>query len=452
MIVPFRPALAILVVTVALAASAAADGLRLDEHGGPVRGLAFAPDGGHLLSASFDYSVLLWDARAGTVETTLLGHEAAVNAVAWLPNGRAASVGDDGALVLWRPEDGSALARVDAHKGRAVALAVAPDGARIVTGGWDGTVAVWDAAGAPQEAIPAGANVNAVAFGQDGALFAAGHDGVVRIWRSADGVQLGTLEGHGFPVNALAVAPDGRTLASASTDETVRLWDLATGETRATLYGHEGPVLALAFAPDGQTLASGGADGRTVLWQTADGARIGAAAGHAGPVFALAFAPDGRTLASGGADGTIVLLAADELATASDTWPPRTRGRPAGSAAMADVPADLADGAELFATCGACHDFDPGPSRKAGPTLHGLFGREAGGADGYPYSRALRESGIVWTEATIGALFAQGPDAYTPGSKMPLQIMPDAADRAALIAFLRWAADPARAAPEGASR
>jgi cytochrome c len=71
-----------------------------------------------------------------------------------------------------------------------------------------------------------------------------------------------------------------------------------------------------------------------------------------------------------------------------------------------------------------------------------LFGRRAGTVAGYPYSPALRNSAIVWTEQTVDRLFALGPHIVTPGSKMPLQRMADPSERAALIAYLRRQTKP----------
>ena len=75
--------------------------------------------------------------------------------------------------------------------------------------------------------------------------------------------------------------------------------------------------------------------------------------------------------------------------------------------------------------------------RRAGPTLFQVFERKAGTVTGYPYSDALVGADIVWNEQTIDALFTVGPDVVTPGSKMPLQRIPDSANRRDLIDYLK---------------
>lgn len=112
------------------------------------------------------------------------------------------------------------------------------------------------------------------------------------------------LAGHGGPVRALAVAPDGATLASAGFDQAVILWDLGARRARAVARWHQGAVNALVLLPDGH-LASAGEDGRIALWPPGLGGPAPALVleGHAAPVAALAAAPDGR-LGSAGWDGT----------------------------------------------------------------------------------------------------------------------------------------------------
>jgi cytochrome c len=94
---------------------------------------------------------------------------------------------------------------------------------------------------------------------------------------------------------------------------------------------------------------------------------------------------------------------------------------------------------QFMRKCSICHALTPPPSRKAGPTLYGLFGRQAGTVPGYPYSDILDGSGIVWNDTTIDALFDLGPDHFIPGSKMPMQRITAEADRQDMINYLRRA-------------
>src|SRR5207302_66946 len=80
-----------------------------------------------------------------------------------------------------------------------------------------------------------------------------------------------TLTGHTETVNAVAIAPDGTWLATASDDKTARTWDAATGQQRATLTGHTGRVSAVAIAPDGTWLATPSSGQTARTWDAATG-------------------------------------------------------------------------------------------------------------------------------------------------------------------------------------
>src|SRR5262245_19341509 len=85
---------------------------------------------------------------------------------------------------------------------------------------------------------------------------------------------------HEGAVTAVALAPDGRSLASGGDDEVVCVLDVASGRERHQLNGHRGRVAALAFAPDGKVLASGGRDGSVCLWDPHRGKLLRCCEGH----------------------------------------------------------------------------------------------------------------------------------------------------------------------------
>ena len=96
-------------------------------------------------------------------------------------------------------------------------------------------------------------------------------------------------------------------------------------------------------------------------------------------------------------------------------------------------------GAQVFRACVACHTLKPDEGSRAGPTLHGIFGRRIATVPGYNFSVALKRLDIVWTPVTLAKLFEVGPATYTPGTKLPEQRIGAPEDRAALVEFLERA-------------
>ena len=97
--------------------------------------------------------------------------------------------------------------------------------------------------------------------------------------------------------------------------------------------------------------------------------------------------------------------------------------------------ANLKRGQLLYMVCKACHDVEAGLPHKVGPNLSGMFGREAGTAEGFKYTDAMVKSGIVWTPETMDAWLKQ-PGALVPGNGMAFAGIANDADRASLIAWL----------------
>jgi WD40 repeat protein len=152
-----------------------------------------------------------------------------------------------------------------------------------------------------------------LALSADGRLFATGHqnDNDVRLGDAATGQDLGACQGHTGGVYAVAFAPDGASLASASADGTVRLWDVKSHKEVRKMEHGKSRVGAVGFAPDGKLLASGAVEENqscpVVLWDAQSGKEVKRLKGHRVEVTAVLFTPDGKRLLSAGRDGVLIL-------------------------------------------------------------------------------------------------------------------------------------------------
>ena len=139
-------------------------------------------------------------------------------------------------------------------------------------------------------------------------------DGAINLWEIARQRRLSTAAISGL--DAVALSPDGRTLAGG-VEQLVYLWDLPTLKpSRTTLRGNAGSVVSLAFSPDGKTLAAGSNEGSVKLWNAATWKEITTFHPHISYVRALAFSPEpeSRYFASGSIDDTIKLWTAPTFA------------------------------------------------------------------------------------------------------------------------------------------
>ena len=114
------------------------------------------------------------------------------------------------------------------------------------------------------------------------------------------------LRGHGGPVRALAISPDGQTVLSGSFDSTVIRWSLARDVAEQVLRFHADAVNAVVLLGDGRA-ATAGADGRIAIWTAGNVQPDSVLEGHTAPIVALALSPDGTMLASASWDQTVRL-------------------------------------------------------------------------------------------------------------------------------------------------
>ena len=124
-------------------------------------------------------------------------------------------------ILLLAPADGQAqlLAALSGHSKTVTSVSFSPDGKSLVSGSWDQSVRIWDAAS---------------------------HQLVA------------TLEGHTGAVTTVAYSPDGKFIISSSRDHSIIVWDAVTHQTIAKLSGHSGTVTSVCYSPDGKTIASSG--------------------------------------------------------------------------------------------------------------------------------------------------------------------------------------------------
>jgi WD40 repeat protein len=261
----------------------------------------------------------------------LEGHGDVVVSVAVSPDGcRVLSGGNDGALRLWDLHSGKQVRQFPGHHGSIWAVAFAPDGKHALAGGQTGRLILYDAATGEQVRSfgPHPDAVRAVVFTPDGRrALSACFDGILRLWDVQTGKLLREFAGHKDSIMCVACAPDGRRALTGglSSDPTMRLWDLDSGRQLHCFCGHKDRIMSVAFAPDGRQAVSASWDGTVRLWNLQTGRELRRFCDHQTHVYTAVFSPSGKHLVSGDESGALLVWDAAS-GEHLDTFEPRHKG------------------------------------------------------------------------------------------------------------------------------
>ena len=285
----------------------------LEGHGAAINAVAFSPDGNQVASASSDCTIRVWHLLRKQVQL-LEGHGRPVSAVAFSPNGQLLASGSaDMTLRLWdlAASTGAAAQRLRVES-RVYAIAFSSDGKLVASGCLNGTIKLWDATtGAEVQKFDGHRiKVNAVAFFSNGTVLSCVvDDGTVGLWSLRTSNEIKSLSAPAG-ARAVALAPDGRLVAFGVEDGTIRLCEMPAGVEikRISGKGETFRSWGLAVSPDNKLVASGAMNGTVTIWNATTGAEIEKLESNEEDWFTdLAFSPSGKVVALACQDGTVKL-------------------------------------------------------------------------------------------------------------------------------------------------
>ena len=411
-------------------------------HGGPVKGLAVSKNNKLMASASFDYSVVVWDLNPIKEKITLIGHDAAVNAVEFSPrNDFLVSGGDDNNILLWSLNDISNIneeiqpIRLGNHRGKIADLEFSSDGKFLLSASWDGTVGVWDLKKRQKIHSLVGHKgpVYAVKYSKDNKyIYSSGYDGEIKLWKVNNGEYVRPLIKNGWGISKFEVDEKQNFIAFGSTDGQIKINKFDQDETILNIKEDRVPILSMYYLEKENMISFGNAKGRMIILDTRNWSLVRDFNAVNGPIWDNILFPN---------DSSLIVAGLDDFLTRWQIFdfPPKFLERP-GPARRFNPVKEVSNGEKQFARkCSVCHTLVENGKKRAGPTLYKIFGRKAGTLEGYKYSKALIDSDIIWNEESINRLFDEGPDKVTPGTKMPIQRMKKIQDRQDLVMFLKKA-------------
>lgn len=279
----------------------------LDRPARTVKSIVMSPDGEFVAGGSAG-RVVLWSVSTGQIRRQWQRLSSTIEFLAYASEGRKL-IGAAGSyraeVYVWDARTGSELmsSRLSSRTRNWDAMALSPDGRTLAVGGRE-SLCLWSLITEEDEVSFQGTghsgSVTAVAYAPSGnAIVTASDDRTIRFWEATTGTERRELR-HVSPVSRIVLSPDGSMLVCAG-GRFVNIWRIRTGKRmRFKRFDYE--VHSVDLAPDGRMLVVGGADGSVRVWDSyADIQRMNLG-GHRGAVRCVAYGPDGKTIASAGRD------------------------------------------------------------------------------------------------------------------------------------------------------
>jgi len=190
------------------------------------------------------------------------------------------------------------------HDTSALSVAYSPDGSRLASIDYGGTIIIRNAAtGDELLRIPGTSEPNdfittkRIAYNPDGKLLIACDRNLVKIYDAESGIILKSLTGHEAYIASVAISTDGKLIASGALDGSVIIWDVSTGDPLLRLAGHTRAIEELTFSPHGNWLVTAGDDAALRIWDVMTGDLLQEYTDFTGVVVSVTFSPDGKQLA-----------------------------------------------------------------------------------------------------------------------------------------------------------
>ncbi len=272
-------------------------------------GVAFSPDGRHVLSGGAEAATRLWNRTNAQLVRTFVGHGAGTAVAVFSPDGTRVLTtrGYPQPMVqMWNAATGQLEREFGWTSGWPTCAAFSKDGSHIAAGDQNGTLHLWPVTNNANPRILTGVAplVTALAFSPDRKRFASGGSSyrpVVNLWDLETGASLRTFELEAGSVIALDFSPSGAELLVAWEDGYIRLFNVADGGLRREIVTPAAYLNDAVFSPDGRFILTG--EGwpyfTAAVWDAVTGQRLRVFGGHTTSVDSVAFSPTGDAILTG---------------------------------------------------------------------------------------------------------------------------------------------------------